>query len=110
MDLRILEFLVDKQMITKNPVCDFNNIVPGSKGYLKARFFFSAEWEGCTKVVGFSYGKTEYQPQKIDDDNTCNIPYEALKNPSFNIQVFGKRKGFQISTNKIIVNQNGGKP
>ena len=108
--MRVLEFLVDKQMIRKNPVCDFNNIVPGSKGYLKARFFFSDDWENCVKVVGFSYGEKEFPPQKLEDDNTCEIPHVALSNHSFNIQVFGKRKGFKISTNKIAVNQNGGKP
>ena len=108
--MRVLEFIVDKQMLKKDPNCDFSNIIPGSKGYLQAKFSFSDDWNDCVKVVGFSYGKTEYPPQKIRDDNTCEIPYEALKNPSFNIQVFGKRKGFSISTNKIVVNQNGGKP
>ena len=107
--MRILEFMVRRQMLSKNPVCDFTNIVPGSKGYLKARFFFSDDWEGCTKVVGFYYGNTEFPPKELSEDNTCAIPYEALENPSFDIKVFGKRKGFGISTNKITVSQNGGK-
>ena len=107
--MRVLEFMVNKQMLTKNPVCDFSNIVPGSEGYLKARFFFSEDWEDCTKVVGFYYGNTEFPPKELAEDNTCIIPYEALKKPSFDIRVFGQRKGFGISTNRMTISQNGGK-
>ena len=62
------------------------------------------------KVVGFYYGNTEFPPKVLDDKNYCIIPHEALKNPSFDIRVFGRREGFEISTNKISIDQNGGKP
>ena len=108
--MRVLDFIVDKQILTKDPKCDFTNIIPGSKGYLRAKFGFSEDWDDCIKVVEFSYGKTEYPPQRIDESNECEIPPGALKNPSFNIGVFGRREGFEISTNKISIDQNGGKP
>lgn len=107
--MRVLEFIVDQQKLAKSPNCNFDGIVPGSKGYLEAKFSFSEEWEGCTKVVGFYYGNTEFHPKALGDENSCVIPCEALKNPSFDIRVFGKRKGFGISTNKITVSQNGGR-
>ena len=33
----------------------------------------------------------------------------TYKKPSFDIRVFGKRKGFGISTNRMTISQNGGK-
>lgn len=34
--MRILKFIVDKQIIRRDPNCDFSNLVSGTKGYLKA--------------------------------------------------------------------------
>ena len=107
--MRVLSFVVDKQVIMKDPQCDFSNIVPGSEGYLAVKFKFSPEWDNCAKVVGFYHGRTEFPPQVVDEDNACMIPSEALVNPWFSIQVFGKRKGYQIGTKKITIEQNGGR-
>lgn len=106
--MRTLKFIVDDQIITKDPHCDFSNIVPGSEGYLQAKFSFSSAWDGCAKVAGFySVMGEEYQPQLLKDD-TCIIPTEACERQEFKIRIFGKKDGFKITTNKVVVNQNGG--
>lgn len=108
--MRTLKFIVDKQIIKKDESCDFEGLVPGTEGYLKAQFSFSKEWNGCVKVAGF-YSNTgvEYEPQPLDSNNSCTIPAEALKRQSFNIRVLGKREGYMLTTNKVNIMQNGGK-
>lgn len=108
--MRTLKFIVKGQMVEHDPSCDFTGLVPGTEGYLQAEFSFSSEWSGCKKVVGFysNLGK-EYEPRVLYDGKTCIIPAEALTKRVFKIQVFGKRGKFSICTNKVKVDQNGGK-
>lgn len=108
--MRTLRFIVDKQIIKRDPNCDFNDLIPGTEGYLKAEFSFSSEWKDCVKVAAFwsAMGK-EYPPQLLKDGKTCMIPAEALVKKTFKVQVIGKREGFKLTTNKVVVNQNGGK-
>ena len=108
--MRILRFKVDDQIITRDPDCDFSNLVPGTEGYLQAEFSFSKEWVGSTKVAAF-YSKLgkEYTPQVLKDGRTCIIPAEACAKRDFFIRVVGKRGGYKIVTNKVEVNQTGGK-
>ena len=107
--MRTLKFIVDRQTIKKDPSCDFSGLVKGSEGYLQVQFAFSREWDNCAKVAGF-YSTTgeEYKPQVLDRMGCCVIPKEALKKQSFTIQVFGKRDGYFILTNKITIVQDGG--
>lgn len=108
--MRILKFIVDNQIIRPDPKCDFSGLVPGTKGYLQAEFSFSPEWRGCTKVAAFwSAMGREYPPQILEDGKTCIIPEEALKRRTFRVQVIGKNSEVQLTTNKAVVNQNGGK-
>ena len=107
--MRTLKFIVDKQLITQDPTCDFSGLVPGTNGYVLACFSFSPEWDGCKKVVGFySMMGTEYPPQWLKDGKTCAIPAEALVNKTFKMKVFGKKGDYKITTNKIKIVQNGG--
>lgn len=108
--MRILKFSVDGQIIDKNEMCDFSNVVRGTSGYLRAEFSFSPEWNGCVKVAGFYsiYGE-EFKPQVLDANNGCLIPAEALKRESFVIRVFGKKKDYVITTNRFIIKQSGGR-
>ena len=107
--MRTLKFIVDGQIIRKDPDCDFSNLVPGTEGYLCAQFSFSREWEGCAKVASFwsAMGK-EYEPQVLTDGVTCTIPAEALERYSYDIRVIEKKKDYKISTNKVTVIQDGG--
>lgn len=109
--MRTLKFIVDDQIIKKDPNCNFDDLVPGTEGYLQASFSFTSEWKDCAKVVSFwSMLGREYTPQFLTDGATCTIPAEALNRRSFKIQVIGKRSdGVQLKTNKVVVDQNGGK-
>lgn len=108
--MRTLKFIVDGQVITPVPECDFGGLVPGTDGYLKAEFSFSPEWQGCNKVAAFysALGK-EYSPLVLKDGRTCVIPTEALKKRVFKIKIFGSNGKTTIQTNKVTIRQNGGK-
>ena len=107
--MRTLRFIVNGQIIKPDPNCDFTGLVPGTSGYLQAEFSFSEEWRNCVKVAGFysMLGK-EYEPRLLKDGKTCMIPAEALKRKSFKMQLAGKRGEYEIKTNKVTVNQDGG--
>ena len=105
---RRLKFIVNKQIISPDPDCDFAALVPGSNDYLEAEFSFSSDWDECAKVVAFySMFGEEYTPQ-ILSENICTIPQEALKRQKFKIQVIGKKDQYGLSTNKLVISQNGG--
>jgi hypothetical protein len=107
--MRTLKFIIDGQIITPDPNCDFSGLVPGTEGYIQASFSFSSEWKGCAKVAGFySMMGEEYEPQNISDGQTCMIPPEALARQKFKIRVIGRRRdGLKLTTNKATVSQRG---
>lgn len=110
--MKTLRFIVENQIIKKDPTCDFSDLIPGSKGYLIAEFSFSKEWENMAKVVGFySPLGREYPPRVLADGKTCVIPFEALEKRTFKVQVIGQSKDFnqKLKTNKVTVYQTGGK-
>lgn len=109
--MRTLKFIVDGQIITKDPSCDFDGLVPGSEKYLQAEFALSPDWQGAAIVASFwSIMGREYPPAIVNKDRTCIIPTEALQKRSFKIKLIGRTKdGQKIQTNKVVVHQNGGK-
>ena len=110
--MKTLRFIIDNQIIRKDPTCDFSNLVPGTKGYLIAEFSFSKEWDGMAKVAGFySPLGREYPPRVLADGKTCVIPFEALEKRIFKVQVIGQSldQNLKLKTNKVVVYQNGGK-
>ena len=108
--MRTLRFIVEGQLIKQDPNCDFTGLIPGTEGYLNAEFTFSPEWTGCVKVASFySAMGDEFPPQILMDGKSCKIPARALKNRVFKIKMLGKRNNYKIQTNKVEVNQNGGK-
>lgn len=106
--MRTLSFIVDGQIISKNPDCDFSDLVPGTTGYLKAEFIFSNEWKGTVKVASFWRNGYECPPQILKDGTSCMIPTEALTSRRFKIAILGKNEKIKLTTNKIEVEQNGG--
>lgn len=108
--MRTLKFIVEGQIIRVDPECDFDNLVPGTDGYLQAVFSFSKEWNDCIKVASFySMMGTEYEPQMLTNGQSCLIPAEALKRRVFKIQVSGRgRDSKKLKTNRLAVRQNGG--
>lgn len=108
--MKTLKFVVENQIIKKDPSCDFSNLVPGTEGFMVAEFSFSKEWDDMPKVVGFySPLGREYPPRVLADGKTCVIPPEALQKRIFKVQVVGKKNDVKLKTNKAIVYQNGGK-
>ena len=108
--MRTLKFIVEDQIIKQDPSCDFDNLVPGTDGYLQAEFTFSPEWKGCVRFAEFSTmlgGEKSVKPLK--HGKTCLIPAEVLKRRTFKIRVIGKKEDFEITTDKVAVSQNGGK-
>ena len=108
--MRTLRFIVKGQTIERDPECDFDGLVPGSEGYLQAKFILSPEWRGAAIVASFwsNLGK-EYEPQILRVDNTCDIPVEALQRRTFKISLVGKTsEGWKLRTNRVAVSQNGG--
>lgn len=102
---RILEFDVNKQRLTKRRECDFSNIVAGSVGYLKAKFYFSqSEWRGCRKAASFWLDEQEYAVL-LDKNNSCDIPSEVLTGDRFQVSVTGMKTDYRITTNKTKVKQ-----
>ena len=105
--MRTLKFIVEGQHIEKDPTCDFERLVPGTEGYLQAKFSFSEEWNGCGKIAEFRLHATaEPVSVKLVRD-ACMIPAEALVWKSFKVSVIGIRAGFRIQTNMVEVKQNG---
>ena len=103
--MRILDFIVKGQSLTKNPDCDFGNIVAGTKGYLSARFqFYGNEWNGCKKAASFWVGDTEHAVL-LDENNSCVIPAEVLINDRFEVSLTGLKDGLLIKTTKTKVKQ-----
>lgn len=106
--MRTLVFNVDGQIITREKPEEV--IVAGSSGYWKAKFLFSDDWDKCRKVVGFftKYGK-ELPPRVLSSENICEIPKEALELHQFEIKLYGKGLGVNITTKPITITQYGGK-
>lgn len=108
--MRTLKFIVKDQIIEKDPNCDFENLVPGTEGYLQAEFKFSSEWAGCVRFAEFSTALGSVKSVKpLKYGQTCLIPADVLKKRTFKIRVIGKKEDFEITTDKVAVSQNGGK-
>lgn len=109
--MRTLKFIVDGQILRPDPNSDFDGLVPGTEGHVRAIFSFSPEWAGCAKVAAF-YSRLgrEYKPQKLMYGTTCIIPADALKKRIFKVQVLGRSANSAIiTTNKLEIRQTGGK-
>lgn len=109
--MRVLKFIVDDTTIKEDPTCDFTGLFPGNTEPVRVEFTFSNDWKSKVKVAGFwSIMGTEYEPQVINDDGSCEIPVEVLSKLAFKIQVLGKQRGSGIKrTDLITVYQSGNK-
>lgn len=103
--MRTLKFIVDGQSIKKDPSCDFEGLVKGTKGYLEAQFHFSEEWKGCKRAAVFISLGLEYAVPVIN--GKCEIPEKALTWRVFSVKAVGIRDGYRITTNKVEVLQDG---
>lgn len=103
--MRTLEFKVNGQRISKSNNCDFNGIVSGSVGYLKAHFSFSPEWAGTVKVAEFrTYADLEPVSVPIIN-NECMVPMEVTGSNAWYVKVVGKNKNMILPTENCRVKQ-----
>lgn len=104
--MRILEFNVVKQRLTKKQECDFGGLVAGSVGYLHAKFHFSEnEWGNCTDKIARFWIDEQEHAERLDQNNCCVIPPEVLTGKKFEVSVLGVAPGYKLETNKIKVRQ-----
>lgn len=104
--MRILEFDVKQQRLTKKMGCNFSGLVAGSIGYLHAKFHFSEnEWDKCAVRIARFWIGTQEHAKSLDENNSCVIPPEVLVGSKFEVSVIGATPGYQIETNKITVRQ-----
>lgn len=104
--MRILDFIVSGQKIERDPKCDFSNIASGSRGYLRARFRFSADWKGCKCAAIFSCrGHDIIVPL---ENSICDIPDAALIGSTVGVKIVGQNGKAVIPTNKVCFEQSKG--
>lgn len=104
--MRKLNFIVNNQIMTKDPKCDWTGIVRGTVGYLQANFQISSdEWKGCAIAAEFTSGhKTEHAPII---NGKCTIPSEILTRSRFKVKLIGVKDNYKITTNEVEVRQDG---
>ena len=107
--MRTLKFIVNSQIIERDPTGAFSGLIPGTTRYLQAEFSFSSEWNGTARVAGFASVFKEFPATILEDGKTCMIPAEALVGKRFKVYVVGKKDNLKLTTNKVEVIQNGGK-
>lgn len=101
--MRLLNFIVNGQHISKDPDCDFTKIVAGTSNYLKAHFTFSPEWQDCKKAASFWRGSKEHAV--LLEDDMCDIPPEALTGITFGVSATMLYGNSTVPTNRVIVSQ-----
>jgi hypothetical protein len=105
--MRTLNFIVEDLSIKKDPVCNFAGLVPGTRGYLKAKFNFDQNWSGCKKMAVFTLSnRTADIPVKLENDS-CVIPEEVLAKRYFSVKIIGVQPDLRLVTNSLEVRQDG---
>ena len=104
--MRVLDFIVSKQKIECDPSCDFSGIASGTRGYLYARFRFSADWKGCKKVAVFSCRGVDTPAPILN--GMCEIPFPALIGNTVSVKVIGQSNNYRITTNDTSFTQTTG--
>lgn len=102
--MRTLKFIANAQDLRPDPTCDFDGLVKGTKGYLRAEFNFSKEYSGCGKIAVFEKLGEKY-PVKLEN-NACMIPEEAITWDIFKVSVIGIKPDYRICTKCVEVRQN----
>ena len=105
--MRTLKFVVNAQKISPDPNRDFSGIAPGTAGYLKAQFSFSAEWSGLVKVAEFRKYLCD-EPASVPIINgECAVPDTVTGGKAWYVKIVGKRGGVIIPTGNCKVEQEG---
>ena len=101
--MRDLEFIIDGQIMKKDPACSFSNIVAGSKNFFRCKFNFCREWNGFSCAAVFNAaGKVQYVPII---DCRCMIPDTITSEREYLISIIGTKDDTTITTNSVKVFQ-----
>ena len=93
----ILLFNIDNQrIITANS----RYVVADSREYLRARFVFSGDWDGCTKTAIFAGKDGTYEVLLTNDE--CTVPHEVLTG-RFGVSVYGVDGTRRITTDTVYI-------
>lgn len=93
-----------------------DTVVSDSVKYLTVRFEFSREWDVFSKTaIFFGNDGSAYSVPMLEGnsmylgENTCYVPHEVIKNPSFEISVFGTSGESVITSDKgaVYVKESG---
>ena len=102
---------VNHQILKRN---DSNQVVAESIDYLRIKFFFTDDWSGLKTALFKHSSNEEIYKVILDDDNSCYVPTEVIKQGSFEVSVFS---GYRVTANSIVVNvigtmftENGAEP
>lgn len=93
----ILLFTVDHQRMDTSNV---RHVVADSREYLKAKFIFTPDWEGCVKTAIFSGTEKAYEVLLTGDE--CTVPHEVLGG-RFGVSVFGINGDMRITTDTAYI-------
>lgn len=102
--MRVLGFDVKGQKITKSPECDFSGLVRGTAGYLRARFTFDKEWDGCKKVAAFFDHKGREHACPIVNGE-CDIQPGVTRGEKFEVAVIGAKGEQRIRSGRLTIRQ-----
>ena len=101
-----LEYSIINQKITSSS----NNyyVVADSVNYLKIDFQFTHDWQGVAKLITFRNGQSVFTIP-LDENDSCVVPWEVIKTPSFIFSLVGSKDGMVITTDtmKIVVRASG---
>ncbi len=71
-----------------------------SREYLKAKFIFTSDWDGCVKTAIFSGTEKAYEVLLTGDE--CTVPHEVLGG-RFGVSVFGINGDMRITTDTAYI-------
>lgn len=101
--MRLLNFIVHGQTLSQDPECSFDDIIAGSKKYIKINFKFDKEVDKYRKIASFSDGTIkEYMPII---DGECSFPESLASKKYVRIGVLLIFKKQYIPTNTITIRQ-----
>ena len=88
---------VNHQTLKRN---DSNQVVAESIDYLKIKFFFTDDWLGLKTALFKHSSSEEIYKVILDNNNSCYVPTEVIKQGSIEISVFS---GHRVTANTITV-------
>lgn len=95
----ILQFDVINQRVVRR---DDNYIVANSQCYLQIDFNFTQDWQGFGKTITFVNGANKYSIG-LNTQDSCVVPYEVIKTPSFTFSIKGILNDVVITTGVVTV-------